>query len=85
MSVLETAVLNGEQLTFALLFVGLLIWVMKTNQKRELKYEQREKEIQIVNNEREERYQKTINDLTTALKGYDDVRETVKRIDEKLK
>lgn len=67
MNIFEALMKNPEQITFALLFVGLLIWVMKSN------------------NSREERYQKTIDDLTTALRGYDDIRETVKEINSKLK
>jgi len=35
---LENLLLNPEQITFAVLFVGLLIYVMKTNDQREKQY-----------------------------------------------
>lgn len=81
---MQSILTNPEQVTFTALFVGLLVWTMKTNQERETRYREREDKLQEVNNEREERYQKMIDDLTTALKGYDDVRATVERIDSKL-
>lgn len=34
----EELLVNPEQITFAVLFVGLLIYVMKTNDTREQKY-----------------------------------------------
>lgn len=35
---LEELLINPEQITFAVLFVGLLIYVMKTNDTREKQY-----------------------------------------------
>ena len=35
---LEELLLNAEQITFAVLFVSLLIYVMKTNDQREKQY-----------------------------------------------
>ena len=35
---LENLLQNPEQITFAVLFVGLLIYVMKTNDQRETQY-----------------------------------------------
>lgn len=35
---LEELLLNAEQITFAVLFVALLIYVMKTNDQREKQY-----------------------------------------------
>lgn len=35
---LEELLLNTEQITFAVLFVGLLVYVMKTNDQREKQY-----------------------------------------------
>lgn len=34
----EELLMNPEQITFAVLFVGLLIYVMKTNDQREKQY-----------------------------------------------
>lgn len=35
---LEELLLNAEQITFAVLFVSLLVYVMKTNDQREKQY-----------------------------------------------
>ena len=35
---LEELLLNAEQITFAVLFVALLVYVMKTNDQREKQY-----------------------------------------------
>ncbi|EGP4729615.1 MULTISPECIES: BhlA/UviB family holin-like peptide [Enterococcus] len=64
---LESLLSNPEQISFAVLFVGLFIWVMKQN------------------NEREERYQNTIDKLTNALGDVEDIKSTVEKIHEKLK
>ncbi|WP_429975449.1 BhlA/UviB family holin-like peptide [Enterococcus sp. DIV0086] len=37
--IIEGMLNNPEQITFALLFVGLLIWVMKQNNIREERYQ----------------------------------------------
>ena len=64
---LESLLSNPEQISFAVLFVGLFFWVMKQN------------------NEREERYQNTIDKLTNALGDVEDIKSTVEKIHEKLK
>lgn len=95
MSTFETLLKNPEQITFAFLFVFLLVWVIKTNQEREkdmkntneareTRYREREDNIQKINNDREERYQDTINGLTQSLKGYEDIKKTVDEINRKL-
>lgn len=38
MTIIETALTNGEQLTFSALFIALLLYVIKTNDKREEDY-----------------------------------------------
>lgn len=58
----ETLVNNPEQITFPILFVGLLIYVMKTNDNREKQYRSTIDE----NN-------KTINHMTKALGALEDV------------
>ena len=82
---IEMMLANPEQITFTMLFVGLLIWTMRTNQEREKRYRDREDNLQMVNHDREERYQKTIDDLTIALKGYEEIKQTVQEINIKLK
>ena len=66
MEIIETMLLNGTELTFSVLFVGLFVYMIKTN------------------GEREQRYQETINALTLALNGYDDLKEDVAYIRQKL-
>ena len=38
MEIIEAAMTNGDQLTFSVLFVGMLLYVIKTNDKREENY-----------------------------------------------
>lgn len=38
MEILESLVVNAESISFALLFVGLLVYVMRTNDVRERQY-----------------------------------------------
>ncbi|MCV2499670.1 hypothetical protein LDK57_09380 [Melissococcus plutonius] len=64
---IEGLLTNPEQITFATLFVGLLVWVMKQN------------------NDREKRYQMTIDRLTSALSDVEAIKNTVGKINEKLK
>lgn len=66
MDIIETMLLNGTELTFSALFVGLFVYMIRTN------------------GEREQRYQETINTLTLALNGYNDVKEDVAYIRQKL-
>ncbi|EMF0589560.1 TPA: BhlA/UviB family holin-like peptide [Enterococcus faecium] len=37
--ILESLLSNPEQVSFAVLFVGLLVWVMKQNNSREERYQ----------------------------------------------
>lgn len=37
---IKSVLTNPEQITFAVLFVSLLVWVMKENNKREGKYQE---------------------------------------------
>ncbi len=57
MEALETLLNSGGEFTFAALFVALLFYVMKTNDKRE------------------EQYRETIATLSTALAGYEDLKQ----------
>ena len=62
MEALEVLLTNGGEITFTALFVALLWYVMKTNDKRE------------------EQYRLTINSLSKALAGYEDLKEQIKEI-----
>ena len=66
MEILENFLSNGTEITFSVLFVGLFIWNIRTN------------------DEREKRYQDTISTLTSALNGYEDLKEDVQYIRQKL-
>lgn len=59
---IEAILANGNEITFAALFIGLLLYVMKTNDKRE------------------EQYRATIDILSKALAGYEDLKEQIKEI-----
>lgn len=37
--IIEVMLSNPEQITFAALFVGLLVWVMRQNNTREIRYQ----------------------------------------------
>ena len=66
MELIENILVNGTELTFSILFVGLFIYMIKTNDARE------------------QRYQQTINTLTNALNGYEDLKEDVAYIRQKI-
>ena len=66
MEVIEAALTNGEQLTFSVLFIGMLLYVIKTNDSRE------------------ENYRQTIKELTQALNGFEDLKNTIDEIKRKI-
>ena len=45
MELIEAAMSNGEQITFGVLFVGMLLYVIKTNDAREQNYRDTIKEL----------------------------------------
>lgn len=59
MSILEAALTNGDQITFSVLFIAMLLYVIKTNDARE------------------QNYRDTIKELTTALNGFEDLKNAV--------
>ena len=59
MEIIQTAMTNGDQITFSVLFVGMLLYVIKTNDARE------------------QNYRDTIKELTTALNGFEDLKNAV--------
>lgn len=66
MEIIENFLVNGTELTFSVLFIAMLLYVIKTNDTRE------------------QRYQQTIDTLTSALNGYQDLKDDVTFIREKL-
>ena len=66
MELIENLLTNGTEITFSILFIGMLVYVIKTNDVRE------------------QRYQETINTLTSALNGYQDLKEDVEYIRQKV-
>ena len=66
MEIIENMLVNGTELTFSVLFVGLFVYMIKTN------------------GEREQRYQETISALTLALNEYEDLKEDVAYIRQKI-
>lgn len=66
MDLIENMLVNGTELTFSILFIGLFIYMIRTNDGRE------------------QRYQETITTLTTALNGYEDLKEDVAYIRQKV-
>ena len=66
MEIIENFLANGTEITFSILFIGLFIWNIRTN------------------DERERRYQDTISTLTSALNGYEYLKEDVQYIRKKL-
>ena len=66
MEIIENLLVNGTELTFSILFIAMLLYVIKTNDARE------------------QRYQETINTLTSALNGYQDLKEDVSYIRQKV-
>ena len=45
MDLIQAAMSNGEQITFSVLFVGMLLYVIKTNDAREQNYRDTIKEL----------------------------------------
>ena len=66
MELIENMLANGTELTFSFLFIGLFVYMIKTNDARD------------------QRYQETINTLTSALNGYEDLKEDVSYIRQKV-
>lgn len=66
MELIENFLVNGTEITFSVLFIAMLLYVIKTNDTRE------------------QRYQQTIDTLTSALNGYQDLKDDVTYIKNKL-
>lgn len=73
MELIEQLLTNGNELTFSVLFVVILGYVIKTNDKRELKYQ-----------ETIDKNQQIISDTVAALNGFEDLKQDVQKIAEKV-
>ena len=65
----EEIIANFEQLTFGALFVAMLVYTIKTNDKREQRY------IETI-----QENQDTVKNAVKALRGYDEVKATTEEI-----
>ena len=65
----EEIIANFEQLTFGALFVAMLAYTIKTNDKREQRY------IETI-----QENQDTVKNAVKALRGYDEVKATTEEI-----
>lgn len=73
MELIEQLLTNGNELTFSVLFIVILGYVIKTNDKRELKYQ-----------ETIDKNQQIISDTVQALNGFEDLKQDVQKIAEKV-
>lgn len=73
MEIIEQLLTNGNELTFSVLFIAILAYVIKTNDKRELKYQ-----------ETIDKNQQIISDTVRALNGFEDLKQDVQKIAEKV-
>jgi len=65
----EEIIANFEQLTFGALFVAMLVYSMRTNERREQRY------IETIAENQE-----TVKNAVKALRGYDEVKATTEEI-----
>lgn len=70
---LEYFLSNGNEITFAALFIFGLYYTMKKNSERETQYQETIKNNQAI-----------IVETVKALNGYEDLKEDVKKISEKI-
>lgn len=66
----ETLLSNPEQITFTVLFVALLAYTIRSNEKRE-------EYMQKTNEGREQNYRNTIEKLTFGLNGFQDLEKKI--------
>ena len=64
---------NGTEFSFALLFVGLFVYIMKQNEKREADYQDTLKNNQGI-----------ISDTVKALNGYTELKKEIEKLSEKI-
>lgn len=73
MELIENLLTNGTELTFSILFIGMLLYVIKKNDEREKQYQ-----------ETIDKNQTIIRDTVNALNGYEDLKADLQRINDKL-
>ena len=73
MQIIENMIANGTEITFSLLFIAILIYVIRTNDEREKNYQTTIKENQQI-----------ISDTIKALNGYEDLKEEIAKISSRL-
>lgn len=73
MELIENMLTNGTELTFSILFIGMLLYVIKKNDEREKQYQ-----------ETIDKNQTIIRDAVNALNGYEDLKADLQRINDKL-
>ena len=69
MEIIQEAMSNGEQITFSVLFVGMLLYVIKTNDAREQNYRDTIKELTTALNGFED-LKTTIDDIKRKVENY---------------
>ena len=70
----EEILANFEQITFGALFVAMLVYSMRTNERREQRY------IETIAENQE-----TVKNAMKALRGYDEVKSNTEKILERVK
>ena len=73
MELIENMLTNGTELTFSILFIGMLLYVIKKNDEREKQYQDTIDKNQTI-----------IRDTVNALNGYEDLKADLQRINDKL-
>lgn len=73
MTLLENLISNGTEITFSVLFIAILIYVIRTNDEREKNYQTTIRENQQI-----------ISDTVKALNGYEDLKEEIAKISSRL-
>lgn len=73
MEIIENMLTNGTELTFSILFIAMLLYVIKKNDEREKQYQ-----------ETIDKNQTIIRDTVNALNGYEDLKADLQRINDKL-
>ena len=73
MELIENLLTNGTELTFSILFIAMLLYVIKKNDEREKQYQDTIDKNQTI-----------IRDTVNALNGYEDLKADLQRINDKL-
>ena len=69
MELIQAALTNGEQITFSVLFIGMLLYVIKTNDSREQNYRDTIKELTTALNGFED-LKTAIDDIKRKVENY---------------